>query len=116
MAIVIFGYSSAAAGGVLNMESFQRGKDVQKLTGCITALNKFVSHSIDKYVSFFNVLQESKNFIWTPKYEEAFKKPKEYLGHVPTLFKPLSRERLFIYLAISKHAVSLVLVKYVAAI
>ena len=41
---------------ILDMESPRRGKEVQKLTGCITALNRFVSQSTDKFLPFFNVL------------------------------------------------------------
>ena len=54
---------------ILNMGSPQKGKDVQKLTGCIAALNRFVSRSTDKCIPFFNVLRGSKEFAWTEEYE-----------------------------------------------
>ena len=42
---------------VLDMESPRRGKEVQKLTGCIVALNRFVSRSTNKCLPFFNILR-----------------------------------------------------------
>ena len=65
---------------ILDMESLRRGKEVQKLTGCIAALNRFVSRSIDKCLSFFNVLRGSKEFISTEECERAFQKLKYTLG------------------------------------
>ena len=41
---------------VLDMKSPQRGKEVQKLTGCIAVLNRFFSRSTHKCLPFFNVL------------------------------------------------------------
>ncbi|MCV5003092.1 reverse transcriptase domain-containing protein, partial [Escherichia coli] len=39
---------------ILDMRPPRRGKEVQKLTGCIAALNRFVSRSTDKCFLFFN--------------------------------------------------------------
>ena len=96
---------------ILDMDSPRRGKEVQKLTGCIAALNTFVSRSTDKCLPFFNILRGSKEFAWTEECERAFQDLKIYLGHAPLLAKPLTGERLFAYLAVSEHAVSSVLVK-----
>ena len=41
---------------ILDIQSPWRGKEVQKLTGCITVLNRFVSRSTDKCLPFFNIL------------------------------------------------------------
>ena len=38
---------------ILDMRPPRRGKEVQKLTGCIAALNRFVSRSTDKCLPFF---------------------------------------------------------------
>ena len=96
---------------ILDMESLRRGKEVQKLTGSIAALNSFVSWSFNKCLSFFNVLQGSKEFVQTEECERAFQELKVYLGHAPILAKPLSGEKLFTSLVVFEHAVSSVLVK-----
>ena len=51
-----------------------------------------------------------KNLIWTDECEEAFQKIKQYLGGIPVLAKLRVREDLTLYLYVSEHAVSGVLV------
>ena len=51
-----------------------------------------------------------KNLIWTAECEEAFQKIKQYVGGIVILAKPRARENLMMYLSVSKHAVSCVLV------
>ena len=58
----------------------------------------------------------SKEFAWTEECERAFQDLKTYLGHASLLAKPLTGERLFAYLAVSEHAMSLVLVKDAARV
>ena len=100
---------------ILDMGSPRRGKEVQKLTGCIAALNSFVSRSTDKCLLFFNVLRGSKEFAWTEECERPFQELKFYLGHTPVLAKPILREKLFTYLVVSD-AASSVLVKETAGV
>ena len=45
-------------------------KEVQKLTGRIVALNRFVSRVTNKCLSFFKTLKQA--FAWTDEYETAF--------------------------------------------
>ena len=75
---------------LLDMDSPRRGKEVQRLTGCIAALNRFVSGSTDKCFPFFNILRGSKEFAWTAECERAFQDLKIYLGHAPLMAKPLT--------------------------
>ena len=52
-----------------------------------------------------------KNLIWMAKYEEAFQKIKQYLRGILILAKPRAGEDLTLYLSVSEHAVSAVLVR-----
>ena len=45
-------------------------KEVQKLIGRITALNRFVSRATDKCLPFFKTLKQA--FAWTDECEAAF--------------------------------------------
>lgn len=92
-------------------QSPKKPKDVQKLTGCVAALNRFISKATDKCIPFFNVLRGNKRFEWNTKCEEAFQQLKSHLEISPILSKPVPREKLSIYLAVSKHAVSSVLIR-----
>ncbi|XP_074368281.1 uncharacterized protein LOC141708514 [Apium graveolens] len=52
-----------------------------------------------------------KDFVWTSKCEEAFKRIKEQLGNPSMLSKPLDGESLILYLAVSEYSISAVLVR-----
>ncbi|XP_010096980.2 uncharacterized protein LOC21407623 [Morus notabilis] len=94
-----------------DMWSPTKPKEVQRLTGCVAALNRFVSKATNKCVPFFDALKGSKRFEWTPQCEEAFQKLKEHLGKPPILSKPNVDEELSLYLSVSQHAISSVLVR-----
>lgn len=55
---------------IMRMESPRNTKKVQRLTGRITAVNRFISKSMDKCLPFFCLLR--KVFKWTKDCEEAF--------------------------------------------
>jgi hypothetical protein len=95
---------------VLKMEAPRTTKQLQRLTGRITALNRFISRSTDKCLPFFKILR--KAFMWSEECEEAFGKLKEYLTNSPLLSRPTEGEILYLYLAVSPLAVSSALVKY----
>ena len=52
-----------------------------------------------------------KNLIWTTEYEEAFQNIKHYFGGIPILAKRRAGEDLTLYLSVSEHALSGVLVR-----
>ncbi|KAK0589707.1 hypothetical protein LWI29_017611 [Acer saccharum] len=94
-----------------NIESPKCMKDVQKLTGRVAALNRFISKSSEKCLPFFNILRKNKAFEWNDDCEKALQDLKTYLRSPPLLSKPKDNEILFIYLAVSNTAVSAVLVR-----
>ena len=55
---------------IINMVSPRTIKEVQKLTGRIAALNRFVSRVTDKCLPFFKTLKRA--FSWTDECEAAF--------------------------------------------
>ena len=85
-------------------------KEVQKLTGMIAALNRFISRSVDRCRPFFLLLNKWKGFEWTEKCALAFHQLKEYLARPPIMSSLEADEMLFAYIAIASHAVSLVLI------
>ncbi|KAG7552243.1 Retrotransposon gag domain [Arabidopsis thaliana x Arabidopsis arenosa] len=95
----------------LNMPSPKNFKEVQRLTGRIAALNRFISRSTDKSLPFYQILKGNKGFLWDEKCEEAFGQLKAYLTTPPVLSKPEVDEKLYLYVLVSKHAVSGVLVR-----
>ena len=63
---------------VLDMRPPSNTKEIQRLTGRIAALSRFVSRSSDKCQPFFQVLK--KAFHWVTQCEEAFSALKTYLS------------------------------------
>ncbi|XP_024009486.1 uncharacterized protein LOC112084569 [Eutrema salsugineum] len=96
---------------VLELQSPKSTRKVQRLTGRIAALNRFISRSTDKCLPFYQLLRGNKKFEWDDKCELAFQQLKEYLSTPPVLAKPEDGETLYLYIAVSTSAVSGVLVR-----
>ena len=94
---------------VLDMPSPSRIKEVQRLTGRIAALSRFVSRASDKCQPFFQVLK--KAFQWDAKCKEPFTTLKTYMSSPPILMSPAEGELLTLYLAVSDFSTNAVLVK-----
>ena len=88
-------------------------KEVQKLTGMTAALNRFISKSLDKCHPFFKLLLKNVTFSWNKECELALQEFKKYLTKPPLLFTPNEGELFYVYLAVSEHAVSSVLLREV---
>ena len=86
-------------------------KEVQKLTGMMAALNRFISRSTERCRPFFLLMNKWKGFEWTEECAQAFQQLKEYLFHSPIMSSPEIDEVLFAYIVVAPHAVSLVLIQ-----
>ena len=91
------------------MEPPRNIKEVQPFTRRVAALNRFASKAIDKCLPFFKVLK--KAFEWTDECQKAFQDLKTYLTAAPLLSPSILGEELYLYLAVSPHAVSSVLIR-----
>ena len=94
---------------ILDMEAPRNIKEVQSLTEWVAALNRFVSKATDKCLLFFKVLK--KTFKWKDECQKAFQDLKAYLTTTLLLSPSVPGEELYLYLAMSQHAVSSVLVR-----
>ena len=94
---------------VLNMPPPSNIKEVQRLTGKVAALSRFVSKASDKCQPFFQVIK--KAFQWDTRCEEAFLALKTYLSSPPILVSPFEGELLTLYLAVSDFSTSVVLIR-----
>ena len=89
---------------VLDMLPSSNIKDIQRLTGRIATLSRFVSRASDKCRPFFQVLK--KAFQWDAHCQEAFTALKTYLSSPPILVSPSEGELLTLYLVVSDFATS----------
>jgi hypothetical protein len=98
---------------IREMEEPKTKKDIQKLNGRVEALNRFSSRSAERSLPFFKVLKGKGNIEWGPEQSKAFAELKEYIEKMAILLPPSPLEPLFLYVAASKAAVSVVLVREV---
>ncbi|GAA0140562.1 hypothetical protein LIER_01882 [Lithospermum erythrorhizon] len=88
-------------------------KEVQRLVGCLLALNIFISRLGDRKLSFFRKLRQAsrEEFLWDEECAKAFEELKDYLGSPKILTQPEGKEELQLYLAISKGSLNKVLIR-----
>ena len=72
-------------------------------------MNNFVSKAIDKCLPFFKVLR--KAFEWMDECQKVFQDLKDYLATTSLLSLFVLGEELYLYLAVSPHAVSSSLIR-----
>src|SRR5437763_15895681 len=77
---------------ILKMNSPTKLKDIQKLTGCMAALSRFVSRLGERAMPFYKLLKKQDEFRWTPEAQRAFDELKEFLSSPPVLVPPLPEE------------------------
>ena len=94
---------------IINITSPKTVKEVQKLTGRIAALNRFVSRAIDKCLPFFKTLKQA--FAWTDECETTFQDLKRYLSNPPLLSPSKQGESLYLYLVVSETTVNASLIR-----
>jgi hypothetical protein len=86
-------------------------KDVQKLTGIVAALNRFIPRATERSLPFFQVLRSSKNFQWSETQKQDFQELKDYLSNMTKMCPPEPRSPLLLYVSASSSAVSAMLVQ-----
>ncbi|XP_056691954.1 uncharacterized protein [Spinacia oleracea] len=96
---------------IINIQSPRNIKEVQRLTGRVAALNRFISRSSDKCRLFYDVLRKNKGFNWSDDHETALQNLKKYMMSPPLPSKAKEGEVLQLYLAVSSAAVSAVLAR-----
>jgi hypothetical protein len=83
---------------------------VQKVTGCLTALSRFISRLDEKALPLYRVLKKLEHFSWTLGAEEALTKLKATLSNPPILVPPAIGEPLLLYVAATTQVVSMAVV------
>jgi hypothetical protein len=85
-------------------------KDVQKLTGSMTALNRFISRLGEKGLPFFKLLKKIDKFEWIEEAKEAFESLKMYLTSSCILMPPKKNEDTMLYISATSIIASVAIV------
>jgi hypothetical protein len=63
-------------------------KGVQRVTGCLAALSRFISRLGERGLPLYRLLRKVECFTWTPEAEEALGNLKALLTNAPILVPP----------------------------
>jgi hypothetical protein len=83
---------------------------VQRLTGTLVALNRFISRSTERSLPFLKTLRGAKDFVWGLEQATAFESLKQYLSELTSLTS-LDPTSPLLYIAASHNAVNAALVQ-----
>jgi hypothetical protein len=85
-------------------------KDVQRLTGCVVAVSRFISHLGEKALPLYKLIKKSNEFVWTDEADTALKDLKKVLSIAPVLAAPEDQKPMLLYMAATNRVVSIVIV------
>ena len=91
---------------ISNMGPIRNVKGVQRLTGCLAALSRFISRLDEQEMPLYKLLKKTDTFVWTKKAQQALESLKASLMSAPILIAPERGEPLLLYIAASNHVVS----------
>ena len=85
-------------------------KQIQKLTGCVAALSRFISRLGEKALPLYRLLRCIEHFEWTDAATAGLEEIKSILATNPVLAAPNIGEPMLLYIAATHQVVSAVLI------
>jgi len=92
------------------MGPIQNMKGVKRVTGCLTALSRFISRLGERGLPLYRLLKKVDHFEWTSETQEALDMVKLLLTKASILVPPTNGEPLLLYIAATMQVVSTTLV------
>lgn len=99
---------------IIDMQPPRTLKEIQKLTGRLAALRRFIAKLADRCLPFFDTLKgatKTKAISWTGECQKAFEDLKTYLSTAHVLAVAAPSEPISLYLSATDKAVGAVLIK-----
>ena len=85
-------------------------KQIQKLTGCVAALSRFISRLGEKALPLYRLLRRTEHYEWTDAATAGLEEIKAILATNLVLAAPNLGEPMLLYIAATHQVVSAVLV------
>jgi len=92
------------------MGPIQNLKGVQRITGCLAALGRFISCLGERGLPLYRLVRKSGRFTWTDEAQQALDGLKSLLTTAPILVPPADGEPLHLYIVATTQVVSAALV------
>ena len=87
------------------MEIPTKLRDVQKFTGCLASLNRFISWLGEKALPLYRLMKKSTHFEWNDQADQAFHELKKMLTTPPVLAAPTKSPCSFTLLRLAEWSV-----------
>jgi hypothetical protein len=95
---------------IMNMGPIKNLKGVQRVTGYLAALSRFIARLGQCSLPLYKLMKKSDHFTWTPEAQEALDSLKNMLKSPPILTAPTSEESMLLYISATTQVVSAALV------
>jgi hypothetical protein len=102
--------NSEKIAAITSMGPIKDLKGVQRVTGCLAALSRFISRLDERGLSLYRLLRKAECFTWTPEAEEALGNLKALLTNAPILAPRAAGEAHLVYVAATTQVVSAAIV------
>jgi hypothetical protein len=95
---------------IMDMEPIKNLKGVQRVTGCLAALSRFIARLGERNLPLYKLMKKSDHFSWTPEAQEVLDSLKNMLKSSPILTAPTPEEPMLLYISVITQVVSVALV------
>jgi hypothetical protein len=95
---------------IMDMGLIKNLKGVQRVTGCLAALSRFIARLGERSLPLYKLMKKSDDFTWTSEVQEALNSFKNMLKSPPILTAPTPEEPMLLYISATTQVVSATLV------
>jgi hypothetical protein len=82
----------------MDMGPIKNMKGVQRVTGCLVALSRFIARLGERNLPLYKLMKKSDHFTWTPEAQEALDSLKNMLKSPPILTALTPEEPILLYI------------------
>jgi hypothetical protein len=84
---------------IMDMGPIQNLKGVQRVTGCLEALSRFMTRLGERSLPLYRLLKKSDHFTWTPEAQDTLDSLMNLLKSPAILTAPAPKELMLLYIA-----------------
>jgi hypothetical protein len=95
---------------IMDMGPIKNLKGVQRVTGCLAALSRFISRLGERSLPLYKLMKKSDHFTWTPEAQEVLNSLTNILKSLPILTALTPKEPMLLYISATTQVVGAALV------
>jgi hypothetical protein len=84
---------------IIDMGPIKNLKGVQRITGCLAALSRFIARLRERSLPLYKLIRKSDHFMWTPEAQDALNSLKSILKSPSILTAPTTEEPMLLYIS-----------------